>query len=81
MSGVPESEGLQVDHSNYPKQPDVASNYDPNVDHHAPVAKHQQKGPFGLGLWAFAVLVAVITAIVVGGAVGGGLGAALSNCQ
>ncbi|KAI8721540.1 hypothetical protein NCS52_00295600 [Fusarium sp. LHS14.1] len=81
MSVVPENEGLQVDYSNYPKQPSVTSKNDPNGNHHATAAKNQQKGPFGLGLWAFAVLVAAVTAIVVGGAVGGGLGAALANCQ
>ncbi|KAL2670124.1 hypothetical protein Neosp_015005 [[Neocosmospora] mangrovei] len=80
MSAVPENEGLQVDYSNYPKQPSVASNNNPNGNHHALAAKSQQKGPFGLGLWEFAVLVAAVTAIVVGGAVGG-LGAALAHCH
>lgn len=36
------------------------------------------RGPFGLGTFAFGFVVALITAIVVGGAVGGGIGAVVA---
>ncbi|KAM0495600.1 hypothetical protein ACHAP8_007865 [Fusarium lateritium] len=81
---APESEGLQVDtHAQQSaKAPEVVP-YSQNGHNHvpeyeAPTSKGQ-KPPFGLGLWAFAGLVALLTAVIVGAGVGGGLGAALKN--
>ncbi|KAM0390688.1 hypothetical protein ACHAQC_007867 [Fusarium culmorum] len=82
---LPDSDGLQVDtHAEQAaKAPEVAYNsqnghYYVPAGYEAPAPKGQRP-PFGLGLWAFAGLVALLTAIVVGAGVGGGLGAALAN--
>ncbi|KAM0207378.1 hypothetical protein ACHAQI_007604 [Fusarium lateritium] len=84
-SPLPDSEGLQVDtHAEQAaKAPEVAG-YDQNGHYYAPPVYHQPESngvrlPFGLGVWAFAALVALCTAIVVGAGVGGGLGAAMAN--
>lgn len=85
---VPDNEGLQVDThvDQAAKAPEVVPGYsqsqaghyyDPTANE-TPTTK-EQKPPLGLGLWAFAGLVALLTAIVVGAGVGGGLGAALAN--
>ncbi|RSM06501.1 hypothetical protein CEP52_005697 [Fusarium oligoseptatum] len=87
-----DSEGLQVDHDagGGTKAPEVISAYNPSspAPYYVPIDQHQQqpqtqkpRGPFGLSLWLFTILVVAITAAIVGGGVGGGLGAALSNCQ
>ncbi|KAH7179173.1 uncharacterized protein B0J16DRAFT_387004 [Fusarium flagelliforme] len=82
---LPDSEGLQVDtHAEQAaKAPEVAGynqngHYYVSPEYQSP-APQGQRPPFGLGLWAFAGLVALLTAIVVGAGVGGGLGAALAN--
>jgi hypothetical protein len=82
---LPDSEGLQVDtHAEQAaKAPEVAGynqngHYYVSSEYQSP-APQGQRPPFGLGLWAFAGLVALLTAIVVGAGVGGGLGAALAN--
>ncbi|KAM0430165.1 hypothetical protein ACHAPT_006173 [Fusarium lateritium] len=84
-----DSEGLEVNHNaeGGTKAPEVVAAYDhpPTTPYYVPVdQQHQQqkpRGPFGLSLWLFTVIVVAITAAIVGGGVGGGLGAALSNCQ
>ncbi|KAJ4328808.1 hypothetical protein N0V84_000818 [Fusarium piperis] len=85
-----DSEGLQVDHDagGGAKAPEVipAFNESSPASYYAPIdQQHQQtqkpRGPFGLSLWLFTVIIVAITAAIVGGGVGGGLGAALSNCQ
>ncbi|KAH6980182.1 hypothetical protein EDB82DRAFT_280143 [Fusarium venenatum] len=82
---LPDSDGLQVDtHAEQAaKAPEVAG-YNQNGQYYVPAgyeapAPQGQRPPFGLGLWAFAGLVALLTAIIVGAGVGGGLGAALAN--
>ncbi|KAM5343469.1 hypothetical protein ACJ41O_012006 [Fusarium nematophilum] len=81
-----DSEGLQVDtHAEQAaKAPEVAG-YNQNGHYYAPPGyqgpAQQQRLPFGLGVWTFAVVVALVTAVIVGGGVGGGLGGALSSCK
>ncbi|RSL52225.1 hypothetical protein CEP54_011034 [Fusarium duplospermum] len=86
-----DSEGLQVDHDagGGTKAPEVMPAYNPSspapyyvaIDQHHQQPPQKPRGPFGLSLWVFTVIVVAITAAIVGGGVGGGLGAALSNCQ
>lgn len=83
-----DSEGLQVDHDagGGTKAPEVIPAYHQSspAPYYVPIDQQQQqktRGPFGLSLWLFTVIVIAITAAIVGGGVGGGLGAALSNCQ